>query len=54
MWANLGVGGCGQVWAYIGKGGQSWAGLDGSDGSGVDQGGIGDMSSGWVWICMLV
>ena len=26
-----GVVGCGQVLAYVGKGGQRWAGLDGSD-----------------------
>ena len=33
MRAGLGVlvGGCGQVWAYIGKGGQWWIGLDRSD-----------------------
>ena len=33
---GLGVGGCGQVWAYIGKGGQRQAGLDGLDRSGGD------------------
>ena len=25
---RVGVGGCGQVWADMGKGGQRWAGLD--------------------------
>ena len=28
---EVGVGGCGQVWADLYKGGQRWAGLDGSD-----------------------
>ena len=28
---GVGVGGCGQVWADMGRGGQRLAGLDGSD-----------------------
>ena len=28
---GMGVGGCGQIWADMDKGGQSWVGLDGSD-----------------------
>ena len=36
--------GCGQVWAYMGKGWQRRASLDGSDWLG----GVGDMASGWV------
>ena len=28
---GVGVAGCRSVWAYMGKGGQKWAGLDGPD-----------------------
>ena len=31
----------------MGKGGQKWAGL-------TDQAGMGDMASGWVWVCVQV
>ena len=28
---GLGAGKCGQVWGYMGKGGQTWVAQDGSD-----------------------
>ena len=37
--------GCGQVWADVGKGGQVWMGQ-------TDYAGMGDMVSGWVWVCV--
>ena len=40
-------GGCGQVWADMGKGGQERIGQ-------TDRVGIGDMDSGWLWVCMQV
>ena len=45
MSAGLGVDldGCGQVLAYIGKGGQVDMGQ-------TDRAGMGDMASGWVWV----
>ena len=45
--AGLGMGGCGQVWVDMGKGGQVWMGQ-------TDQAGMGDMGSWWVCVCMLV
>ena len=41
---GVGVGWCGQVWADMGKGGQFWMDQ-------TDRAGIGDMASGWVWVC---
>ena len=49
MRAGLGVdlGGCGQILADMGKGGQVWMGQ-------TDRAGMGDMGSGWVWVCVQV
>ena len=44
---GLGVGGCEQVWADMSKGGQVWMGQ-------TDWAGMGDMASGWVWVCRQV
>ena len=38
---GVGVGGCGQIWAYMGKDGQIWMGQ--TDGAGME-----DMASGWM------
>ena len=46
----VGVGGSGQVcadMAWVGKGGQVWM-------SQTDRAGMGDMASGWVWVCVQV
>ena len=43
----MGVGGCGQVWAYMSKSGQNLMGQ-------TDQVGMVDMSIGWRWVCMQV
>ena len=45
---GVGVGGCGQVWADMGKGGHMRAVLDVQ----TDQAGMGDMGGGLVWVCM--
>ena len=34
---GVGVGGCGQVWTCMSKGGQRWEGLNGSDSFGEDE-----------------
>ena len=47
---GVGVGGCGLVWAYMGKGGQRWADQD----SQTDWVGVSDVPNGWVWVCVLV
>ena len=44
---GVGVGGCGQVWADMGKGGQVWMGQ-------TDRAGMADMGSGWVLVCVQV
>ena len=47
---GVGVGGCGQVWADMGKGGQGgqvWMGQ-------TDLAGMGDMGDGWLWVCVQV
>ena len=44
---GVGVGGCGQVWADMGKGGQVWM-------SQTDRAGMGDMCGGWMWVCVQV
>ena len=44
---GVGVGGCGQVLADMGKGGQVWMRQ-------IDQAGMNDMASGWVWVCLQV
>ena len=44
---GIGVGGCGGVWAYMDKGWQSWASLNGQ----TDWAEIGDISGDWVWVC---
>ena len=38
------------MWASLGRYGQRWAGLDGS--GQTDRAGMGDMGSGWVWVCV--
>ena len=43
----MGVGKFGQIWARVDKGGQVWMGR-------TDQVGMGDMDSGWVWVCVQV
>ena len=37
----------GHIWAKVGKGGQVWMGQ-------TDRAGMGDMASGWVWVCVKV
>ena len=44
---GVGVGWCGQVWTDLGKGGQVCMGQ-------TDQAGMGDIASGWGWICVQV
>ena len=44
---GVGVDGCGQVWADMGKGGHVRMGQ-------TDQAGMGDMGSGWMWVCVQV
>ena len=44
---KVGVSGCGQVLASMGKGGQVWMGQ-------TDQAGIGNVPSGWVLVCVQV
>ena len=43
----MGMGEFGQIWAKDDKSGQVWIGQ-------TDQAGMGDMASGWVWICVQV
>ena len=43
----MGVGKFGQIWARVGKGGQVWIGQN-------DRAGMGDMASGWLWVCVQV
>ena len=44
---GVGVGKFGQIWAKVGKGGQVWISQTGEVG-------MGDMGSGWVWVCVQV
>ena len=46
-WVWVGVDKFGQIWSRVGKGGQVWMGQ-------TDQVGMGDMASGWVWVCVQV
>ena len=41
------VGKFGQIWARLGKGGQVWINQ-------TDRAGMGDMASGWMWVCLQV
>ena len=43
----MGVGKFGQIWAKLGKGGQVWM-------SQTDRAEMGDMRSGWGWVCVQV
>ena len=42
-----GLGNFGQIWASVGNDGQALMGQ-------TDQAGMGDMASGWVWVCVQV
>ena len=44
---GVGVGKFGQIWVKVGKDGQVWMGQ-------ADWAGMGDMASGWVWVCVQV
>ena len=46
-WVWMGVGKFRQIWAKVGKGGQVWMAQ-------TDRVGMGDMSGGWVWVCVQV
>ena len=44
---GVGMGKFGQIWSRVGKGGQVWTDQ-------TDRGGMNDMASGWVWVCVQV
>ena len=44
---GVGVGRFGEIWARVGKGGQVWTGQ-------TARAEMGDMASGWVWVCLQV
>ena len=44
---GVGVGEFGQIWTKVGKGGHVQMGQ-------TDRPGMGNMDSGWMWVCVLV